>query len=308
MRPEIREILNPIYSDQLKDHESVLGRDHVQGMGGVNLYWHCHSADEDTMQDSPSKCNLFEAESIAKFVEYLVLNNIPTDKITILTFYTGQKQLLWKTLRRNTNFRFTLFKIATVDSYQGEENDIIILSLVRSNPHGNIGFLANENRVCVALSRAQRGFYIFGNAAMVTRADKLWWDVGSVLNQAPAKIGYTLPLTCHRHKQRTLIEGPNSWDDISGGCRQFCKEQMGCGHECPLRCHPFAHEQYRCIDPCRRILACGHPCSNLCYEDECVCAACNLTTRVDKVKLSAAPLDEDNPGTPDQAVGSIAWQ
>lgn len=38
------------------------------------------------------------------------------------------------------------------------------------------------------LSRAQRGFYIFGNAAMVTRADKLWWDIGSVLNQLLAAL------------------------------------------------------------------------------------------------------------------------
>ena len=49
MRPEIRELLWPIYHDQLRDHESVLGRDPVQGMGGVNTFWHCHNAFEDTM-------------------------------------------------------------------------------------------------------------------------------------------------------------------------------------------------------------------------------------------------------------------
>ena len=54
--------------------------------------------------------------------------------------------------------------IKTVDNYQGEENDIVILSLVRSNNRDNIGFLKISNRVCVALSRARLGMYIFGNA------------------------------------------------------------------------------------------------------------------------------------------------
>ena len=46
-------------------------------------------------------------------------------------------------------------KVFTVDNYQGEENDIIILSLVRSNKAFNVGFLKISNRVNVALSRAR---------------------------------------------------------------------------------------------------------------------------------------------------------
>ena len=53
-------------------------------------------------------------------------------------------------------------KITVVDNFQGEENDIILLSLVRSNREAKIGFLKTENRVCVALSRAKMGFYIIG--------------------------------------------------------------------------------------------------------------------------------------------------
>lgn len=48
-------------------------------------------------------------------------------------------------------------RVVTVDDYQGEENDIVILSLVRSNTDGNIGFVSVENRICVALSRARQG-------------------------------------------------------------------------------------------------------------------------------------------------------
>jgi hypothetical protein len=53
-------------------------------------------------------------------------------------------------------------RITVVDNFQGEENDIILLSLVRSNREAKIGFLSIENRVCVALSRAKMGFYIIG--------------------------------------------------------------------------------------------------------------------------------------------------
>ena len=46
-------------------------------------------------------------------------------------------------------------RVTAVDNYQGEENDIILLSLVRSNEDNQIGFLKTDNRVCVAISRAK---------------------------------------------------------------------------------------------------------------------------------------------------------
>lgn len=58
---------------------------------------------------------------------------------------------------------FTGVRVTSIDNYQGEENDIIILSLVRSNKEGKVGFLRTDNRVCVALSRAKIGLYAFGN-------------------------------------------------------------------------------------------------------------------------------------------------
>lgn len=46
-------------------------------------------------------------------------------------------------------------RVTVVDNFQGEENDIILLSLVRSNEENKIGFLRTDNRICVALSRAK---------------------------------------------------------------------------------------------------------------------------------------------------------
>ena len=62
-------------------------------------------------------------------------------------------------------------KIGTVDSYQGKENSIVLVSLVRDNPRGTIGFLRKENRVNVALSRAKERLVIFGARRMFERSE-----------------------------------------------------------------------------------------------------------------------------------------
>lgn len=68
-------------------------------------------------------------------------------------------------------------KIIVVDNYQGEESDIILLSLVRSNENGNVGFLKTENRICVALSRAKYGLYIMGNMDNLYNSGDLWKQI-----------------------------------------------------------------------------------------------------------------------------------
>lgn len=78
-------------------------------------------------------------------------------------------------------------KCQVVDKFQGEENDIILLSLVRSNKEARIGFLKTENRVCVALSRARKGFYIIGNMNnLTTSSPNLWGEIKKTLQQQDA--------------------------------------------------------------------------------------------------------------------------
>lgn len=75
-------------------------------------------------------------------------------------------------------------KIVVVDNYQGEESDIILLSLVRSNEKGNVGFLKMENRICVALSRAKYGLYIMGNMDNLCNSSDMWKQIKeSLVNQ-----------------------------------------------------------------------------------------------------------------------------
>ena len=89
----------------------------------------------------------------------------------MLTAYVGQLTQLKKEM---ANKIFRGVRVCAVDNFQGEENDIILLSLVRSNEDGKIGFLQIENRVCVALSRAKKGFFCIGNFSLLATKSLLW--------------------------------------------------------------------------------------------------------------------------------------
>jgi hypothetical protein len=179
------------------------------------------------------------------------------------------------------------FKVFTVDSYQGEENEIILLSLVRSNSHLGIGFLDNKNRLVVALSRARRGLYIFGNSITLSTAetnedvvgrDPLWFPLLKFMSeQGRFQLDGGLPLTCSRHRKVTRIFEDTDFDKVlAGGCDEKCEGGvLPCGHPCTDTCHPWEHTRAQCRAACPRMLTCGHKCSKLCRE-VCYCDACCL--------------------------------
>ena len=63
-----------------------------------------------------------------------------------------------------------LLRIDTVDAYQGKENTIVILSLVRSNKYGEIGHVGSNNRCNVAVSRAKERLIVVGSSRMWTES------------------------------------------------------------------------------------------------------------------------------------------
>jgi intron-binding protein aquarius len=106
--------------------------------------------------------NLGEAEYAVALFMYMRLLGYPASKISILTTYAGQRALIKDVLnhRCKSNRLFGLPRIVTtVDKYQGEQNDYIILSLVRT---ARVGYLRDIRRLTVALSRARLGLYIVG--------------------------------------------------------------------------------------------------------------------------------------------------
>lgn len=94
-----------------------------------------------------------------------------------------------------------------MDDYQGEENKIIILSLVRSNPQHAIGFLKVVNRLIVAISRAKEGLYILGNGDMMQVNDK-WYQVIATLKRDDC-YGEALPLFCQVNMLTCVVFNPS---------------------------------------------------------------------------------------------------
>ncbi|KAL4869358.1 hypothetical protein BDV12DRAFT_185244 [Aspergillus spectabilis] len=106
--------------------------------------------------------NLGEAEYAVAIFQYMRLLGYPASKITILATYAGQTALIKDVLNHRCakNTLFGMPKIVTtVDRYQGEQNDYVILSLTRTR---SVGYLRDVRRLTVALSRARLGLYILG--------------------------------------------------------------------------------------------------------------------------------------------------
>lgn len=163
MRPEILSYLYHIYPS-LKDHSSVYNYPKIRGVS-KNVIFINHHERESNNDLMKSRSNLHEATFIAALCLYLLQQDYKPSQITILSGYSGQviqlKKLMSKNLYEGVN-------VTTVDNFQGQENDIILLSLVRSKEGGKFGLVGIENRVCVSLSRAKQGLYVIGNFCLIT--------------------------------------------------------------------------------------------------------------------------------------------
>ncbi|KAM9190178.1 RNA helicase aquarius isoform 2-T2 [Mergus octosetaceus] len=110
--------------------------------------------------------NLGEAEYVVALFMYMCLLGYPADKISILTTYNGQKHLIRDVINQrcgNNPLIGRPNKVTTVDRFQGQQNDYILLSLVRTKA---VGHLRDVRRLVVAMSRARLGLYIFARVSL----------------------------------------------------------------------------------------------------------------------------------------------
>ncbi|KAF9919175.1 hypothetical protein FBU30_011136 [Linnemannia zychae] len=138
--------------------------------------------------------NLGEAEYVVAVYQYMRLLGYPAEKITILTTYNGQKDLIRDVLNQRCSWNPVFGRpaaVTTVDKYQGQQNDYILLSLVRTKA---VGHVRDVRRLVVALSRARLGLYIFGRQKLfenchelepafkrlLKRPTKLWLKTGEM--------------------------------------------------------------------------------------------------------------------------------
>ena len=268
MRPQIASLVCPHIYDKLENHDSVTKYKDVKGFR-KNVYFFHH--EEEEQQDDLSHSNEYEADFITVLCRHLLKLGYEPDQITILTAYTGQ---LLKVKNKMPRDEFEGVRITNVDNFQGEENDIIILSLVRSNSWGNVGFLKEENRVCVALSRARVGLFCFGNFKMLRKEVPIWDRILSQVEEEGC-VGSAFPLQCPNHSDMVFdVTKPKEFIVFSpeGGCGKVCSYRLECGHTCRRHCHidDTDHERYRCQEICGRICENEkHPCIAPCYKSPC---------------------------------------
>lgn len=272
MRPEIAGLMTFIY-DNLKNHVSVQNFEDILGIS-KNIFFIDHQHPEISDDELKSHSNEHEAKYIVALCQYLLRQGYEHSTITVLTTYTGQ---LLQLKRLMPKAQFQGVRLCTVDNFQGEENDIILLSLVRSNEDNKIGFLGISNRVCVALSRARKGLYCIGNISMLAGKCELWGNIKAYLEQQQA-IGPALVTYCQNHKS-TKVEMRTAQDFKNapeGGCTLPCDFRLDCGHKCEMVCHPVdpEHKDYVCGKRCNKeVCSLLHRCKKLCHHGE-PCGPC----------------------------------
>lgn len=115
-----------------------------------------------SFQFDPSTFNSGNAERVAAEARRLLSRGLAPTDVAIIAAYAAQARRLRELLRTE---RAAGLEIGTVDGFQGREKEAVIVDLVRSNEHGEIGFLANTRRMNVALTRARRFLLVVADSA-----------------------------------------------------------------------------------------------------------------------------------------------
>ncbi|RIB25137.1 hypothetical protein C2G38_2031303 [Gigaspora rosea] len=334
VHPDINSLLSTFYKRISDDLSFLKNNSKIPGTTS-NVYFLNHQ-NYDEVPDGISKkmINTIEAEFVAKFTFYLHQQDVDFDpgNITILTPFTDQKELIKRLLapeltkEKTVKIREIITKeigmhnyepefaqkiivtekklgavnVQLINDYRYEENQIVILSLVavpQRLQQEALATLSTKDLVYTALSRANRGLYIFGDGDVLKNIP-IW---NSIIKKTMEEktYGSELILSCQNHGIRTKISHPNHFEQHVplGGCVMSCEKMLLCGHECPRKCHPIPHSQernrFKCEKPCQRkskiqienrkskrylhdFNECSHPCERKCYEcyEEGSCGTC----------------------------------
>ena len=135
------------------------------------------TAGEEFVGESFGRINKAEAEltlqTLQQYFERIGKTRVLNDRLDVglISPYRAQVQYLRQQLRKREFFKpfRSLITVNTVDGFQGQERDIIVISLVRSNDEGQIGFLRDLRRMNVAITRARMKLIILGDITTLTQ-------------------------------------------------------------------------------------------------------------------------------------------
>ena len=246
MRPEFAELLKDIYPD-LKNHPRVTQNEPPKCMEKSMFFW-THSSPEIPGRSYKNEGEATRAIYLALF---FLSQGYCASQITILAAYQKQVQVLREKIKSiQTEYR-SLFekqsvdndsnsnlKVHTIDNFQGDENEIIIISLVRSNNENKIGFLHRLDRRCVAQSRAKCGMYFIGNHDLF-KEDKNWLQLLHGMYKSEC-LGSQITVQCPFHQDTSKVQARDA-NDIKRILHGFCKEECG---------HIYSCGKHKCREPC----------------------------------------------------------
>lgn len=295
MRPEISALIRHNYP-ALRDAKRTENRPHLSGFQNDIVFVNHNEpeARNNVLVDkldqgaASSKQNIFEAEMVLKCVRYLGQQNYKTTDLVILTPYLGQLSLLRNKLSRDhdpilndldshdlvqagvlpaasAEINKKPIRLSTIDNYQGEESDIVVASLTRSNEDGDIGFMSAPERLNVLVSRARNALIMIGSASTFINARKgheEWVRLFDHL-KTNGNIYDGFPLKCEKHPDTTHIVHSAEEFDLycpDGGCTLPCSETLSCGkHICSMRCHlRVDHSKMPCNEVMNDVCSQGH--------------------------------------------------
>jgi len=186
-----------------------------------------------------SAFNTAEAEAVATVLEGVIRAGYPPQQIVVLTAYLAQKQEIARAIRdRGLGSYLEVVSVDTVDGYQGMEQGLVLFSATRNNEARSLGFLADNRRMNVMLTRAKQGLIVFGNSDTLRHSEAMhsrwpaWLDWVEARGSGVAGDQLPMPsqLPFSAQPQAAQATGSSSqngrtWDDLgdlaaSGGLRQ----------------------------------------------------------------------------------------
>ncbi|KAL4593874.1 hypothetical protein ACB092_M008500 [Castanea dentata] len=187
MHPSISLFPNKMfYENQILDGHNVKGRSYerhfLQGKmyGSYSFINVPHGKEE--FNNSHSLKNMVEAAVVSEIVSSLFKESVHTKKkvrVGIISPYKAQVLAIGEKVKNysaDPNDDFSIC-VRSVDGFQGGEEDVIIISTVRCNQNGTVGFLKNHQRTNVALTRARHCLWILGNEATLTKSCTIWKEL-----------------------------------------------------------------------------------------------------------------------------------
>ncbi|KAK9989209.1 hypothetical protein SO802_029448 [Lithocarpus litseifolius] len=183
MHPSISFFPNKeFYNSQISDAPNVIERGYekrfLQGkMYGSYSFISIDHGKEEFEGHSPK--NMVEAAVVSEIVANLYEEFLVTKKkvsVGVISPYKTQVYAIREKVKRYSEYSDSGFSVSvrSVDGFQGGEEDVIIISTVRSNYSGSIGFLSNLKRANVALTRARYCLWILGNGTTLLKSDSVW--------------------------------------------------------------------------------------------------------------------------------------